>query len=91
MKRMTLPERIDDLLHHNGTMSFYDLAVALWPDGKAHRGAVQGGPPGCYMALSAAIRRGHFYENHRGVGPGNRMVHARGSSVSRPASNSEAK
>jgi hypothetical protein len=57
--RKTLPERIDEAL--NGKpMAFYDLAIALYPDRKSHRYQSNGGPPGCYMALSAGIRRGNF-------------------------------
>lgn len=59
MGKLTLPERIDAAL--NGQpMSFYDLAVALYPDKKSWRYQSNGGPPGCYMALSAGLRRGGF-------------------------------
>jgi hypothetical protein len=73
---MSLLTRIDDALS-GGPMSFYDLAVRLYPSRGSHRGAVQGGPPGCYMALSAAIRRGGFYEKWKEPGPGNRIVYPR--------------
>lgn len=76
-KKMTLPDRIDDLLRNNGSMSFYDLAYALYPDGKSWRYQQNGGPPGCFMALSAGIRRGNFHTTARGVGPGHRIVHPR--------------
>lgn len=47
-KRPTLVDRIEDLLHHNGSMSFYDLAYALYPDAKSWRYQAHGGPPGCF-------------------------------------------
>jgi hypothetical protein len=56
---MTLIERIDVAL--NGEpLSYDELARRLWPDGKAWRYSKNGGPPGCYMALSAGLRRGGF-------------------------------
>ena len=59
MKRKTLPERIDEVL--NGKpMKYYDLARALYPDGKSWNYQANGGPPGCFMALSAALGRGGF-------------------------------
>lgn len=77
MKKISLPDRIDDLLRCNGSMSFHDLAHALYPDDKSWRYQANGGPPGCFMALSAALRRGNFHVSYRGVGPGSRIVHAR--------------
>ena len=77
MKRQALPDRIDDLLRLNGSMSFYDLAFALYPDGKSWNYQKNGGPPGCFMAISSAIRCGNFPTTSRGVGPGHRIVHAR--------------
>lgn len=74
---MTLPERIDDLLKKEGRMSFYDLAMALYPDRKSWRYQSNGGPPGCYMALSAGLRRGKFHVDYNGNGPSRRMVYAR--------------
>jgi hypothetical protein len=56
---MTLTERINDALK-DGPMSFYDLAHKVYPDRESHRHAVHGGPPGCYMTLSAALRRGGY-------------------------------
>mgnify|MGYP000415691863 CR=1 FL=1 len=56
---MTLPERIDAALDGK-PMAFQALARALYPDEKSWRYQRNGGPPGCYMALSAAIRRGKF-------------------------------
>lgn len=75
--RMTLPQRIDAALAKaGGSMSYFDLACALWPDRKSHSYSSNGGPPGCYMALSAGIRRGGFFESGH-TGAGNRMVYAR--------------
>jgi hypothetical protein len=73
---MTLPDRIDKALDGK-KMNYADLARHLYPEGKAWRCATKGGPPGCYMALSAGLRRGGFYVDLRGVGPGNRIVHPR--------------
>lgn len=41
-------------------LSYGDLAVRVFPPDdypRSWRNATQGGPPGCYIALSAAIRR----------------------------------
>lgn len=62
MKRKTLAERIDDALAENGgPMSFHELALALYPERKSWRYQSNGGPPGCYMALSAGLTRGGFF------------------------------
>jgi hypothetical protein len=71
-----MADRIDAALK-NGPMSFYDLAVALYPAPKSHRCSSNGGPPGCYMTLSAALRRGGYEEAWRQPGPGNRIVYPR--------------
>jgi hypothetical protein len=73
---VTLIERIDDALKP-GRMSFYDLARMLYPDSKSHRCQSNGGPPGCYMALSMAVRRGGFSETWREPGPQNRFIYPR--------------
>lgn len=49
------------------TLSFHELARRLYPDDKSWRYQKNGGPPGCYMALSAAIRRHGIGEIY--VGP----------------------
>ena len=59
-RKPTLVERIDAQLAENGRMTFYDLAQVLYPERDSHRYSSNGGPPGCYMSLSAAIRRGGF-------------------------------
>jgi hypothetical protein len=74
---MTLLERIDNALQ-DGPMSFYDLAVLLYPSRDSHRCSSNGGPPGCYMTLSATLRRGGFKEVWREPGPGNRRIYPRG-------------
>lgn len=68
-----LAERIDDVLKGQ-RMTFYDLAVALYPNPESHRCSSNGGPPGCYMSLSAALRRGGFKEIWNDPGPGHRLV-----------------
>lgn len=75
-ERSTLAARIDATL--NGKpMSFYALAQALYPDGRSWRYQANGGPPGCYMALSAGIRRGGFPDVPKGIGPANRTIYPR--------------
>lgn len=71
-----LADRIDEALF-DGPMSFYDLAVLLYPGRDSHRCSSNGGPPGCYMTLSAALRRGGYFESWKLPGPGNRIVHPR--------------
>jgi hypothetical protein len=73
---MKLADRIDEALK-GGPMSFYDLAVKLYPSRDSHRCSSNGGPPGCYMTLSAAIRRGGFFEKWLQPGPGHRIVYPR--------------
>ncbi len=78
MKPKTLPERIDEIL--NGKrMGYYDLARALWPDGDSWNYQSHGGPPGCFMALSAGLRRGGF--SVTGSFVGERMVYPRSTVV----------
>lgn len=79
---MTVADRIDAALkRHGGGMPFYDLAIELYGDRekypRAFRYSSNGGPPGCYMALSAAIRRYGYGEAWRGIGPGNRIIYPR--------------
>lgn len=72
-----LDKRIDAAL--NGQkMRFHDLAVVLWPERKSHRYQANGGPPGCYMALSAGLRRyGFSYTFDPGATCATRWVHPR--------------
>jgi hypothetical protein len=61
----------------NGPLSFYELALKVYPPDdypKAWRYSRHGGPPGCYMTLSAMIRRMDLDEWSRGSGSANRMV-----------------
>ncbi|MFW6027182.1 MAG: hypothetical protein ACOC91_00085 [bacterium] len=53
-------------------LHFDDLARRIFPDSKSWRYAAHGGPPGCYMTLSAALRRHGIGE--RWDGPGQRFV-----------------
>lgn len=41
-------------------MRLDDLEGALWPDNSSHRYSSNGGPPGCRMTSSAAVRRGKY-------------------------------
>lgn len=60
MKKKSLPERIDDAL--NGRpMKYYDLAKALYPGPRSWQYQSNGGPPGCFMSLTAGLKRGGFY------------------------------
>lgn len=57
--KKSLPDRIDEIL--NGRpMKYYDLARRLYPNGRSWQYQSNGGPPGCFMALSAGLRRGGF-------------------------------
>lgn len=50
-------------------MQFYDLAKAVFPRDQfpnAWNYPTRGGPPGCYMVLSRAIREHGFYICHDG-------------------------
>lgn len=71
-----LTERIDVALAGR-SMSFHDLALVLYPDRRSHRCSSNGGPPGCYMTLSAALRRGGYPQSWRKPGPGHRIVYPR--------------
>lgn len=75
---MTLLERMDAALA-DGPLTYGDLARRLWDSrSKAWRYAVQGGPPGCYMALSSGIRRGKFPTSWRqGESSASRLVYPR--------------
>lgn len=78
MARIKLADRIDALLSEaGGSMSYHDLAIALWPERRSHQYQSNGGPPGCYMALSAGLRRGGYFISYNGPGSGHRVVHAR--------------
>lgn len=57
-----LKDRIAKVLSdHGAAVSFQDLAWEVYKDSEtAWRSASHGGPPGCYMTLSATIRRNRF-------------------------------
>jgi hypothetical protein len=76
MRRPRLADRIDDALR-GGRVTFYDLAMKLYPDRESHRCATHGGPPGCYVTLSMTLRRGGFLVLPQGPGPENRWVYPR--------------
>lgn len=83
VKLTPFTRRIDAALTA-GRITFYDLAMKLYPDPKSWRYKVDGGPPGCFMLLSAALRRGGYSETHDGPGPGHRWVYPRPSHLPRP-------
>ncbi len=56
-------------------MKYYDLARALYPGERSWQYQSNGGPPGCFMALSAALSRGGF--EVRGTFVGQREVFPR--------------
>lgn len=63
MAKPTLLERIDALLAERSPRRLDDLEAALWPAEqfpRAHRYSSNGGPPGCRMTSSAALRRGNY-------------------------------
>jgi hypothetical protein len=73
---MGLAERIDAELAGRA-MSFHDLALRLFPDPRSWRYSSNGGPPGCFMTLSATLRRGGFPTYRDGPGSGHRKVYPR--------------
>lgn len=61
-RNLSLSERIRNAFEESGNvkMRYADLALAVYPHDrypKAWNYPAQGGPPGCYMSLSAGIRR----------------------------------
>ena len=76
--RKSLVERIDEALQENGgEMHLHDLEKVLYPEPRSHSYSSNGGPPGCRMAVSAAIRRGGFSTRLLGGLYGNRIVKPR--------------
>lgn len=74
---MTLLDRLDAALKGR-PMIYAVLARKLWPNARSHRYQVNGGPPGCYMALSAALRRGGYWiDTRKGYDPHSREVNPR--------------
>jgi hypothetical protein len=60
-----------------GPLSFFELALKVYPPDdhpKAWNYSNHGGPPGCYMSLSAMIRRMGLVEWNVAGGPSERMV-----------------
>ena len=60
-----------------GPLTFEALAVAVFPPRTyqaAWRCAAQGGPPGCFMALSRTVRQLHCVQWSDGPGSGHRYV-----------------
>lgn len=74
-----IKERIRRALRVHGDLSFHRLADIVFPESEypnAGRYAVQGGPPGCYMALSRAVREMELHVSFPGNIAGHRIVHA---------------
>lgn len=69
-------DRIDAALAH-GRLSFLALAEALYLDRRSWRPSQNGGPPGCFMTLSATLRRNGYRIAICGRGPQNRFVYPR--------------
>lgn len=69
---MKIKDRIIAALKRNGgPMTYHALARAVFPSDEYPRSwnrPNRGGPPGCYMALSRAIREHGFYEKSSGYG-----------------------
>lgn len=63
-KRKPFVDRIQEvILANKGRITLGELETKLFPEEeypKAHRSAVQGGPPGCRWMLVAALRRNGF-------------------------------
>ena len=72
-KKPDMGVRIDEALNGR-SRTFFDLAMILYPDRKSWRYQSNGGPPGCFMTLSAALRRHGFQVRVNGPGPGERIV-----------------
>jgi hypothetical protein len=73
-----LKDRIRSALA-DGQMTYADLAYRVFPEEyfpNAFRYQRNGGPPGCYMALSRALRemKDEASDHQTDVGPGNRHV-----------------
>lgn len=76
IRRPTLVERIDAAL--NGEpMGYWELARTLYPNDQSWRYQMNGGPPGCYMALSAGLARGKFVIGYQGGQGPHRTVYPR--------------
>jgi len=78
---LPIAERIRHALEEAGGSLTYDaLAHKVFPPTEYPRAwnyATGGGPPGCFMALSAALRRHGFRCYSSGPGPGQRTVSLR--------------
>lgn len=85
-KPVSLKDRIRTALA-KGPLTAWDLAREVFPPNlypRAYRGAIKGGPPGCYMALGRAIREMGLYVRVNGCGPGNRIVYPPPAATARP-------
>lgn len=69
---MKIKDRIIKAIREHGDFGFiqyYDLAQHVFPKDQypnAWNYPTKGGPPGCYMVLSRAIREHGFYIKHDG-------------------------
>lgn len=77
-QRRPIRDRIHSALTAaGGSLTYIELARSVFPSNdypRAWECASHGGPPGCFMALSAAIRRHGFRCYSPGPGPGQRVV-----------------
>lgn len=76
MKIKPTRERITDALA-GGALSFHELAMRVYPPEshpKSWRYSANGGPPGCFMALSRMVRQMGLIQWETGVGAGQRFV-----------------
>jgi len=78
--KMKIKDRIRAALS-NGRLSYFELAYQVFPQDdypKAFRYQANGGPPGCYMALSKALREmGEEISDHT-WSDGRRYVYLKG-------------
>ena len=79
MSRIPIKDRMISAIRANGgRMKYYALARAVFPDDQyphAFSGPARGGPPGCYMVLSRAIRE-HGFHMAFDPDPKSRVVHS---------------
>ena len=76
LKRTPIRQRVITALW-DGALTYDQLAQRVFPpreNPQAWRCAAQGGPPGCFMALSRTLRELGCQQSFVGPGPGQRHV-----------------